>query len=368
MATPPRLQLTETSPGYYEIRWTLPDDIDPGTYQVTGSEVVSGLQLAATPSAQLTVLSTGAPALVPAPPPSPPPPEAPPPAEGPTPPGPRGRVPGLDYGWRDPRLAAIENQYWTTPDDILILGVRNRVVGVSVTFTARVWDPDGHLAASAVTITPPSDGSVTYYSMPLAYGYLVAAAAVLSAGTVRLGQCLVSLRIGRPPLSNFLTYWYLGQDYLTAQKAVFWPPGRVVDGGTFPGRVYTVIGSAPGAGSDFQFTVPANTRWLIRNVAANLTTSAVAANRTPDLQLTLSGGAPLRLAGTQVTPANTSQFYYWAPGLPVAGVTNVNQSDQWIPPDLVLNAGTTIGPVTVNMQGGDSWGTPVLWVEEVIED
>ncbi len=368
MALPSRLQLTETSPGYYEIRWTLPDDIDPGTYQVTGSEVVSGLQLAATPSAQLTILSTGAVSPAPTPAPAPSPPEAPPPAEVSAAPGPRANRAGLDYGWRDPRLAAVENQYWVTPDDILILGIRNSVVGLTVTFTARVWDPDGHLAASAVTVSPPSDRSVSFFSMPLAYGYLVAASAVVSSGTARVGQVFASLRIGRPPLANFLTYWFLGADYLTRQKAIYWPPGRTQDGASWPGFIYTVIGSAPGAGSDFSFTVPANTRWRFRNLAANLTTSVAVANRIPDLLAVLSGGAPMRIAGTQITTASLSQFYYWAPGLPVAGVTDANQSDQWMPPDLVLSGGSTIGPATANLQGGDSWGTPVLWVEEVIED
>ncbi len=368
MAVPPRLQLTETSPGYYEIRWTLPDDVDPGTYLVTGSEVVSGLNLAATPSAQLTILPTGAVTAAPALAPAPPPPEPPTGPEAPAPPGPRGRVPGLDYGWLDPRLAAVENQYWVTPDDILVLGVRNRVVGLSLIFTARVWDPDGHLAASAVSVTPPSDGSLAFFSMPLAYGYLVAAAAVVSAGTARLGQVLVSLRIARPPLTNFLTFWFLGADYLTAQTAVFWPPGRVREGGAFPGRVYPIVGNGPGAGSDWSFTVPANVRWRIRNVAAQLSTGVAVINRIPDLTVFLAGSSPMRIAGTQITPASTNQFYYWAPGLPVAGVTDANQSDQWIPPDLVVVPATTIASVTTNLQAGDSWGTPIMWVEEVIED
>ena len=47
---------------------------------------------------------------------------------------------------------------------------------------------------------------------------------------------------------------------------------------------------------------------------------------------------------------------------------DANQTNQWMPPDLVLPGGSTIGPATANLQGGDSWGTPILEVEEVIDE
>jgi hypothetical protein len=78
-----------------------------------------------------------------------------------------------------------------------------------------------------------------------------------------------------------------------------------------------------------------------------------------------SPGIPLRLAGSQITIAGQSNFYYWAPGAPQ--LTAGNQLNQWIPSDLILLPGATIGPVTAGLLAGDQWGTPVMWVEELIQ-
>jgi hypothetical protein len=57
MAGPPSLVLQETSPGRYELSWTVPSDTDPGTYQVTAHFSSSGYAAQAGATAQLTIQS-----------------------------------------------------------------------------------------------------------------------------------------------------------------------------------------------------------------------------------------------------------------------------------------------------------------------
>src|SRR5713226_6808819 len=134
----------------------------------------------------------------------------------------------------------------------------------------------------------------------------------------------------------------------------------------FTGQPHTFIGVGPGAGSDFgPITVPVTSvAWRIRLVAANLSTSVAAGNRIPDLLINISS-LPMRIAGSQPTPPSTSNFYYWIPGAP--NLTNANQLNQWHPTDLLLPVGATLASATPTLQAGDQWGTPILYVEELVQ-
>ncbi len=366
MPAPIPLALAETSPGLYEIRWTVPADVDPGTYELTGTLMVGSTTLASAPPAPLTLQPAplpalevpGAPAVPAAPPGLPPPPviEAP--------------APSLFGAPSDFRFQGIRPDipFWVDADDLIVMGVRNSLVGLQLALNIKMWSPQGDFIGTQLTVVPPSTRALTFFSVPLGPGYLVDVTVNAAAGSPKRGQCLVSILLARHNPTAFQTYALLGKDYVTPHQGPSWPPGRIVAGAEGTGAVLLIIGTSPPAGSDFTFSVPTGARWRIRNVAANLTTSLVVANRLPDLQVTFTGGGPMRIAGTQATAAGLSQFYYWIPGLPAAGVVDANQTNQWMPPDLVLPGGSTIGPATANLQGGDSWGTPILEVEEVIDE
>ncbi len=260
---------------------------------------------------------------------------------------------------------------WVTPDDLLIVGHRSSVAGLTLRLGGLIWRPNGEQHELNYNILPTSDRSLNFFSTPLAHGYLVTVAMGVAVGAPKRGQCLVSLQIARPPASGFRTRWFLGQDYLTSQDSVYWPGGRNLPGVEGPGVPLSVNVGAPGAGSDWSQIVPANTRWLIHGVRATLATSATAATRIPMLRI----NDPLIQGDLRVLPSNSqiaslTQTWYWVPGYPSIGQSlaaqNVNAVG--LPFPLVVNATWAIQVTTAGLQVGDAWAAIQLFVEELIED
>ncbi len=370
MATPPSLTLSQTSPGLYETRWTLPADLTPGTYEVTAHETLEGSRLAATPSAVLIVLPAiagRAAPPAPAPAPRPQPPREP---AAPAAPPARERIPGLDFGWSDPRLTTVQTPLWVTPDDTLIVGVRTGLAAQVLAVSARLWQPNGEPVQAQQNFKPPTDRSIHTFSLRLAYGYLLAAQVVaLTTGqSPQRGQTFVSIRLARGSTTMPLTQQLLGMDYLTGQKPVGWPGGRVLDTVEFPGWGFQFQGGAVPAGADFNTSVPFATRWRVRGVSATLTTSAVAGNRFVGLQTQGLFTMTIRVIGTVAQLASQVISYMWIPGLNIATKSDATGIDDFIPPDLVINDGTLLGTKTVGLLAGDQWSNILFWVEEILED
>ncbi len=388
------LPLTETSPGVYETWWTIPEDIDLGIRRAMGVLVQEGVRRATTPAVGFMPLAAPAAA---APPPSGPlpPPAAPPlavsivptpgaapipvvlmapsgePVALPTitpiplpPPSAGGPYPGTALGGPVGVGAAIR----TTPDDILILGVRNAKAGVTVAMTARLWTDAATWAGSILTITPPSDRSLNFYALPLSWGYLAAVSAMATTGAPVRGQVFATIRLARGLVSAFTTYALLAQDYLTSEQGPSGSPrGRVVSSLEGPGTLIKVVGSPPGAGQDWEVVVPTAARWRLMAVEASLTTSIAAGNRTPSLGFWTRQGVIIQMLGSQVLGPSATLDFQWLRGQPAlvnaAGVVN-----QWLLPDLVLESGWGVLSKTAGLLGGDIWGLQNLFVEEVIED
>ncbi len=371
MAPLPPLTLTQTSPGIYETRWTLPADIPPGTYELVAVEILGGFRLGATPPGALIILPAVVPPGRPPAPPLPGPPRpapTPPPAPGP-PPAPVRR-PGVDFGWADPRETLVQTPLWVTPDDTLIVGARTSLAGQVLAVTARIWQPNGAVVQAQQLFRPTADRTVQTTSLRLSYGYMTTAQVVVtSAGqSPQRGQCFVSLRLAFGSMTTPLTQQLLGMDYITGQKPIGWPGGRVLDTVEFPGWGFQQQGGAVPAGADFNFTVPFATRWRVRGMSARLVTSAVPGNRTVGAQTIGLFLMTVRIIGTVNQLASQTIDYQWIPGLNIATKTDATGIDDFIPADLVINDGTTIGSKTVGLLAGDQWSQMKLWVEEILED
>src|SRR5712692_1440616 len=99
---------------------------------------------------------------------------------------------------------------WVTPDDLLIVGHRSSVAGLTLRLGGVIWHPDGTQHELNTNILPTSDRSLNFTSIPLHYGYLVHASVGVAVGTPKRGQVLVSLQVARPPAVGFRTRWFLG--------------------------------------------------------------------------------------------------------------------------------------------------------------
>ena len=280
---------------------------------------------------------------------------------------------------------------WVTPDDSLVIGVRNAQAGVTLAAAARLWVPgsaggfdpnapwpisspisgqflEGY-AGSANTITPSTDRSLGLTAIPLTQGYLVAAAVRATVGSPRHGQCLVSLYLQRGTGGAGTTYQLLGQDYVTAQTGAGWPGGRIVSGSEGKGALYVITVAQPPAGADWTQTVPAFTRWRIKAVSATLTTSAVVATRFPQLEVLSAGGAAIYLPpAPQSQAAGVANGWVWQTGLPVVGQTVGAFQFETLPPEIEIGDGGNIKVATAALQAGDQWSGIALYVEEWIND
>lgn len=381
MAAPPRLRLTETAPGRYQTWWSVPPDTDPGRYVLRGHLTQAGMRRAVvplggvviTPRAQIPVVIQGPlptpptapqPAAPPPPPPAapPPPPPVPPPAPvaAPPPPSPADYLhPGIR-----PDVAL-----WVTPDDVVVVKVRNSASGVMLQATVGLWSPEGNWAGTAAPITPATDRSLGVTTIPLATGYLVSVAVAVTGGAAVRGQCLVSVYLQRGSGGAAVIYRALGQDYVTSQRVVGWPPGTTQEGVSGRGFLRAITLTQPVAGVDWSTTVPTAARWRLRQVNAVLTTSGVVANRSPELQILFPGVVRVFSVNTgNAEPANSAQPWVWEPGF--AGIFAQVNGVLWtdLNPDIWLPAGTTIRAVTTNLQVADQWSQIAMTVEEWIED
>ncbi len=128
------------------------------------------------------------------------------------------------------------------------------------------------------------------------------------------------------------------------------------------GATVSLTGANPAAGAEMIETVPDNQVWELLGAMITLVTDGTVANRTVQLVLTHNNGMKLkRAAGTNQTATQT-QIYSFIPG-GTSGVFATNASQEVaIPIGTILDAGSTIETLTTNLQAGDNFGTPKMWI------
>jgi len=255
-----------------------------------------------------------------------------------------------------------------TPDDLLIVQVRNALAGVSLGVGLRTWHPRTGIVEHNIPITPTSDRSLNTFSLALDYGYLVSAAAKVTAGSPRRGQTLVTMLLARPPVSAFAPKMILAQDYLTSSYGPLWPGGRHSLGVEGPGMLYSFIVAIPASGADWVQAVPTGARWLLHGIYATLITVAGGGARTP--LLVFDDGAnrvAAAVSGVGQAGALTNDWT-WAPGTPTTGLLSGVVNNVALPFPVPLFAGWRVRPITANITLGDQWAPIRLLVEEWLED
>ena len=133
-----------------------------------------------------------------------------------------------------------------------------------------------------------------------------------------------------------------------------------------PGSNQSITGTDPAAGTEVSETVPANTIWSIRNIAATLVTDSNAANRR--VRATLDDGSTVyyRVSSGVDQTLTLTVLYSWAPtGASAVGVVAVTDATVNIPlpTPTILSAGHRFITITDAILAGDNWGAPQLSVE-----
>jgi len=183
---------------------------------------------------------------------------------------------------------------------------------------------------------------------------------------VRRGECYIRLTL----LMGGFAVGRLSAAYLTDSKTITWPPG-VFEGFTEgPGLIRYLTGTDPAAGNEVSETVPTNARWRIKFLWFSLVTDATVTTRR--VTLLIDDGSTIFFA-SRVAPGQAeslTRYYLYVPGYAIeetAFDANLRIREA-LPDPLILPQGYRIRTSTTNLQAGDNWGTPVLVVEEWIEE
>lgn len=183
-------------------------------------------------------------------------------------------------------------------------------------------------------------------------------------GPVRRGECYVRailLLAGRQVR-------VLSAGYLTESKTITWPPGLFESFTQPPGLPNVIAISNPGSGNEISYTVPTNTRYILRAIRFDLTSDSNAASRRVYLYIDAGSGPILYVFPSPITQdANETKYYYFAAyGNPSNDISN--EVYITIPADIVLFQGWRIRTSTSNLQTGDVFSNIRLIVEEWIEE
>jgi hypothetical protein len=194
------------------------------------------------------------------------------------------------------------------------------------------------------------------FPINLAEGYLLSLTAVARTTTYR-GQVYVRAWLTRAKAGVYpvVVGEVLFCDYVTKYHVAGWPGGRQFFPTEGPGYLSNLGVTAPAAGADWTWTVPAYLRVNVYAISAKLVTNSSAATRIPRIQIGVGGsqyfwqGAPSQSIAASITAQISCGA---ALLLSTVDTTTVVIA---LPSPCPLYAGVILGSSTLNIQSGDQW-------------
>lgn len=267
-------------------------------------------------------------------------------------------IPGLEGG----------SSIFCSGEEAIRLTIRNAAAGVVVAFTGRFLAADsGRVNVLNQPLTPATDRSASTINVPLGVGWLLDWSLVVTAGTPLVGQTFGIVQLVRGLASSALELSTLGAGYVTTKQRLFGPDGPTRGFLEDGGALRSITGTLPGAGVEISETVPTGARWLLVAFEADLTTSAAAANRVPELTIDDGANVYARSPVNQNEVASQTWRNSFQQGIPQIFDSTRFRVLQPLGCDLVLGAGHRIKTVTVGIQAGDQWAAPQYLVVERME-
>jgi hypothetical protein len=270
--------------------------------------------------------------------------------------------------WQLRRVPPPSALYVNVNDKLVVFAASSQVSEV-VTINYRLLRAaDGVIVPGQFTVAPAAFRGIAGQQAQMAEGFLLSVS-VTAAAAITRGQTFVRVFLGSGPFGASEPSYMLMADYATNIMAPAHPNGRVLSPVEGPGNLRNVAGLAPGAGSEWLISVPANARWRVQSVLATLTTSAAVANRGVALRVfeasAPAGGYPTNFA--QV--ASTTVVYSFGAGLGVQSSAS-GFSNMGFPSALIIGGPGTnnLQSLTGSIQAGDQWGAPTALVEEWLDN
>lgn len=241
------------------------------------------------------------------------------------------------------------------------------LAGVTLALEGRILHLDGSIAPISAPHVCNSDRSAAETVHAIGPGWLQHVSVRAIVGAPLRGQCFAVVEIVRGRDAAMQPLGVVAQGYAFASTGLAWPGSPIVDSVDGPGLIRSIAVADPAAGAEWSETVPTNARWRLLGVDAPLVTDVTVANR--EVVLTIDDGANIvaEITAAQNQAASLTRRYSFARGVQ-RGVSATATIINAPLPDALLLAGYRVRSVTTNLQAGDNWGAPRLWVEEWIED
>jgi hypothetical protein len=265
------------------------------------------------------------------------------------------------------QAALSPSAFYMHVDDNLRVTSYNAAAGVVLTIRSRILDASGSIQASSDTHTPLTTRSAASQILPTAEGWILGGQIFASSGSPLVGQCFVVVEVVRGLGSSAIALQTVAAGYVTAKQPLSWPGQSITSSLDGVGVLRSITGSTPAAGGDISETVPTGARWELLALMAQLTASAVVANR--QVSLTLDDGVStfFRYGNVQQQTASIVERYVFFQGSPAVSRDNTNNQNGHVPAGVRLLAGYRIKTITNTVDAGDQWTAPQMLVREWIE-
>lgn len=263
----------------------------------------------------------------------------------------------------DPKLAVPEQPIYLQRNDYIGLFLLSNVTNCTVRFNYRFLTPEGEIKEGSLSIGPFT--GTAFQTIEIYEGWLLSFAAIISSAPVAGGWAFLQTTIARglPTAGGQSTNGVFWQGYLFFGTGIGWPgptPKDVTDGA---GVLRSITGTTPAAGADINEVVPANRRWNLLALSANLATSAAVANRAAFAVID-DGANRFEVGPAFTVQAASLNFGYAFLNGPINAAPIGGNVPLALTLPIPLKSGFRIKTSTNNLQAGDQWTAPQYLVQE----
>lgn len=275
------------------------------------------------------------------------------------------RAPDVTFGTK---LVAPPSPVYIGPGDFLTVKLYTSLA-VTIVLHGRVLLPSGEIkeferlhAASA------TDRTLSSESFQLGEVFLLNLSVTQQNVAIQIGTCYVVVTLTHGSAASRVEHTTLASGYCAQDNYIYWPGRPGVDSLTGKGLLRVIPGTNPAAGAEILETVPTGARWRFIAMRAVLVTDATVATRVPSI--VFQSAVPLeflRIGPQTGQGLSTTGIFSWLSGQGYDSGALATIQSIGVPGSMWLAAGHRIATVTTNLQAGDDWAAPVLFLEEYLE-
>jgi hypothetical protein len=264
----------------------------------------------------------------------------------------------------DPKqVVPTQNAYFQRNDELVFQFLTN-AVGITAAVFYRWLTPDGEIKEGELD-TPPFTSSVVL-PVPLYEGWLISFGARITGGLPIGGWCFLQVFMSRqvPPTASInRPHAVIWSGFINAAGFNGWPGGPAKESTDGMGMLRSITGTVPAVGADINEVVPAQRRWVLLAIRAQLTASAAVANR--EVVWQIDDGANIFFKGITTLNQTAGQVIQYS-GFNTAPTPAQVTGDTFLllPLPLALKNSFRIKTQTTNLQVGDQWTAPQYVVSE----